>query len=55
MLYKKKIEIAYCPTTDMIPDVMIKLMTKLRLERFKDFYMDFKFFLYCALVCIGIR
>ena len=34
-LHKKKIEIIYCPTTDMIGDIMTKLMTKIKLERFK--------------------
>ena len=34
-LHKKKIEIIYCPTTDLIADIMIKPMTKLKLERFK--------------------
>ena len=34
-LHKKKIEIIYCPTTDMIADIMTKPMTKLKLERFK--------------------
>ena len=34
-LHKKKIEIIYCPTTDMIADIMTKSMTKLKLERFK--------------------
>ena len=34
-LHKKKIEIVYFPTIDMIADVMTKPMTKLRLERFK--------------------
>ena len=36
-LHKKKIEIIYCPTTDMIADIMTKPMTKLKLERFKRF------------------
>ena len=36
-LHKKKIEIIYCPTTDMITDVMTKPMTKLKLKRFKRF------------------
>ena len=35
VLHKKKIEIIYCPTTDMIADIMTKAMTKLKLERFK--------------------
>ena len=35
--HKKKIEIAYCPSTDMIADVMTKPMTKLKLERFRTF------------------
>ena len=34
-LHKKKIEIIYCPTTDMIADIMTKPLTKLKLERFK--------------------
>ena len=34
-LHKKKIEIIYCPTPDMIADIMTKPMTKLKLERFK--------------------
>ena len=34
-LLKKKIEIIYCPTTDMIANIMTKPMTKLKLERFK--------------------
>ena len=34
-LHKKKIEIIYCPTTDMIADIMTKPMTKLKLERLK--------------------
>ena len=34
-LHKKKIEIIYCPTTNMIADIMTKPMTKLKLERFK--------------------
>ena len=34
-LHEKKIEIIYCPTTDMIADIMTKPMTKLKLERFK--------------------
>ena len=33
--HKKKIEIIYCPTTDMIADIMSKPMTKLKLERLK--------------------
>ena len=37
VLHKKKIEIVYCPTTDMIADIMTKPMTKLKLERFKRF------------------
>ena len=32
---KKKIEIIYCPTTDMIADIMTKPMIKLKLKRFK--------------------
>ena len=35
VLHKKKIEIIYFPTTDMIADIMTKPMTKLKLERFK--------------------
>ena len=53
-LHKKKIEIIYCSTTDMIADIMIKPMTKLKLERFKRFYLDFKLFLDCALICMEI-
>ena len=34
-LHKKKIEIIYCPTTDIIADIMTKPMTKLKLEWFK--------------------
>ena len=34
-LHEKKIEIIYCPTTDMITDIITKPMTKLKLERFK--------------------
>ena len=34
-LHKKKIEIVYRPTTDMIADVMTKPITKLELERLK--------------------
>ena len=34
-LRKKKIEIIYCPTTEMIADIMTKPMTQLKLERFK--------------------
>ena len=34
-LHERKIEIHYCPTTDMIADVMTKPMTKLKLDRFK--------------------
>ena len=34
-LNKKKIEIIYRPTIEMIADIMTKPMTKLKLERFK--------------------
>ena len=34
-LHKKKIEIIYCPTTDMIADIMTKSVTKLKLQSFK--------------------
>ena len=34
-LHKKKIETIYCPTTEMIADIMTKTMTKFKLERFK--------------------
>ena len=34
-LPKKRIEIIYCPTTDLITDIMTKPMTKLKLQRFK--------------------
>ena len=34
-LHKKKIEIIYCPITQMIADIMTKPMTKLKLKRFK--------------------
>ena len=35
VLHKKKIEIIYCPITEMIADIITKPMTKSKLERFQ--------------------